>query len=40
MSVILPKELTAEAMDTATKGWETWYADNRDRYKKYEAAPR
>jgi tetratricopeptide (TPR) repeat protein len=40
MSAVLPKELTAEAMDTAAKGWERWYADNRDRYKKYEAAPK
>jgi tetratricopeptide (TPR) repeat protein len=40
MSVRLPKELTTEAMDEATKGWERWYADNRDRYKKYEAAPK
>jgi tetratricopeptide (TPR) repeat protein len=35
-----PKELTPEAMETAAKGWEKWYADNRDRYKKYEPAPK
>lgn len=40
MSAVLPKELDAEAMDAAAKGWERWYADNRDRYKKHEAAPK
>jgi tetratricopeptide (TPR) repeat protein len=40
MPMMLPKELTTEAMDTSAKGWEKWYAENRDRYKKYEAAPK
>jgi tetratricopeptide (TPR) repeat protein len=40
MSVLLPSELTPEVMAERAKGWERWYADNRDLYKKYEAAPK
>ena len=35
-----PKELTPETMCAAKKAWDSWYADNRDRYKKYEPAPK
>lgn len=36
MPVKLPKDLTPEAMEAAAKGWQDWFAQNRDRYKKYE----
>jgi Tfp pilus assembly protein PilF len=40
MPAMLPNELTPEAMETTAKGWNAWYAENRDRYRKYEAAPK
>jgi hypothetical protein len=40
MPLLLSKELTADSMEASAKGWQAWYADNKDRYRKYESAPK
>ena len=32
--------VTLQATRYAQAGWDRWYADNRDRYKKYEPKPK
>jgi tetratricopeptide (TPR) repeat protein len=38
MSPKLPDDLTPEVMDGAAQGWQRWYDQNRDRYRKFERA--
>ena len=40
MPAMLPKDLTPEVMETIAKGWTAWYDENRDRYRKFETAPK